>query len=736
MKKHLAVLLSTVLIIGLLTGCSQTKEPETQLSGSMGTALQTALAQEADRIVQAGDPDYYMYNNMSWTGAPRALPASFDLRSLGVVPPVRNQGNWGTCWGFASVAASETSILSELEMSTSEFLKQYDMEMNLSEKHLAWFGTGHLPQYSDQVTVEYIYPGLESQAGEGMYQRDTVEGQISRYNNGGFMAYASGVFASGMGPVYESMVPYQAADGTLSTAADWTLDESLRYGLSFELEDSAILPSPARCDADGNYVYNEAGTQAIKGELLNGRGVSIAYHADQSMDPDAQKNLIRDSLEQKGFTFSDEQIETYVAVCTGELSDDQLTREQASSFMRVFMGLADVDVQSLSDKEVAELYLNQLLEEEQQAQLVQTDSAEAERIAREKAKELGIDYDEYLERFELAAQADAMKYINVDTYAQYTDNQYASVNHAVTIVGWDDNYPASNFLEGRQPPADGAWIIRNSWGTDFGIDGYFYLSYYDKTILDPETFDYVVSDIDNRTTLVDIMGYDYMQASSINAVQLEDKVEMANVFTLENDSVLSYVSLLTTGFNTNVNAEVYLLNKNASSPTDGTLLDIVTRTFRYGGYHRMELNYNYAVPAGSRISVVQSQHTTTTRGSFYDVSYTVGTNQKYMQAQNAFEPDANNQAKNWVEGKIGEGESFVYLDGAWVDWSRVVAQLHADSEASTYLSYDNLNIKLYAYPQDEVRALHKLQEPEKFYGAQAQVCADCGYTLVEPQKAA
>jgi hypothetical protein len=53
----------------------------------------------------------------------------------------------------------------------------------------------------------------------------------------------------------------------------------------------------------------------------------------------------------------------------------------------------------------------------------------------------------------------------------------ADPNHAVDIVGWDDTYSAANFSS--PPSGNGAFLVRNSWGTSWGNKGYFYVSYYD-----------------------------------------------------------------------------------------------------------------------------------------------------------------------------------------------------------------------------------------------------------------
>jgi C1A family cysteine protease len=61
-----------------------------------------------------------------------------------------------------------------------------------------------------------------------------------------------------------------------------------------------------------------------------------------------------------------------------------------------------------------------------------------------------------------------------------TDAYYyagSGANHAVDVVGWDDAYPATGFA--MTPAGPGAFLVRNSWGTDFGRGGYFWVSYYD-----------------------------------------------------------------------------------------------------------------------------------------------------------------------------------------------------------------------------------------------------------------
>ena len=60
----------------------------------------------------------------------------------------------------------------------------------------------------------------------------------------------------------------------------------------------------------------------------------------------------------------------------------------------------------------------------------------------------------------------------------YPDEITAS--HDILILGWDDNFPREYFQQ--TPPGDGAFICQNSWGTEFGENGIFYVSYWDGNI--------------------------------------------------------------------------------------------------------------------------------------------------------------------------------------------------------------------------------------------------------------
>ncbi len=137
--------------------------------------------------------------------------------------------------------------------------------------------------------------------------------------------------------------------------------------------------------------------------------------------------------------------------------------------------------------------------------------------------------------------------IYFDDYYLYNGSNYYTwalypSNHAVTIVGWDDNYSRDNFYFGSYADGDGAWIVKNSWGPNWGDDGYFYVSYYDESFAKPGVEGIAYTFVLNDTVRYD-KNYQYDIAGKTD--YLHDNrlgVWYKNKFTATDFEILSGVS--------------------------------------------------------------------------------------------------------------------------------------------------------------------------------------------------
>ena len=238
--------------------------------------------------------------------------------------------------------------------------------------------------------------------------------------------------------------------------------------------------------------------------------------------------------------------------------------------------------------------------------------------------------------------------LNENTFA-YLSAQ-TTANHQVSIVGWDDNYSRANFggADGGDalPRRDGAWLIRNSWGEGWGLDGYFWLSY-EEPSLDSQA---ILFDLDEAGRYD--YNYQYDGGAAIQYFELDSGSSMANAFTARGSEYLAAASFYTYEPNVTYTVDVYTGLASAADPTSGTRVAgaRVSGSAQYAGYHTVDLGQPIPLERGQRFSVV----VTLTHASG-TVSVPIDGSADYGWIRFACSAEA--------------GQSFFREQGAWIDVS-------------------------------------------------------------------
>ena len=198
-----------------------------------------------------------------------------------------------------------------------------------------------------------------------------------------------------------------------------------------------------------------------------------------------------------------------------------------------------------------------------------------------------------------------MSYYDDNQYYDYSTNSYYSTvsdntNHAISVVGWDDDKVTNSSNKG-------AWLVRNSWGSDeYSHFGYFWMSYDEPSIYDRVYALDCVSD----TGSSDDDFYDHNYQYDLSAysqygwIGTGTSSTIANIFTATGTQSLKAVGVETQNPNINYTVNIYTDIANSSNPESGTLVRTQTGSFTYQGFHTIKMDNPLTLTKGKTFSVV------------------------------------------------------------------------------------------------------------------------------------
>ena len=247
-------------------------------------------------------------------------------------------------------------------------------------------------------------------------------------------------------------------------------------------------------------------------------------------------------------------------------------------------------------------------------------------------------------------------------------------NHAVAIVGWDDNYDASNFK--ITPPGNGAFIIKNSWGSSFGDGGYCYVSYYDNSFAGLSEGSSVsaiaITSVENITNYDSIYYYDDFGNNGFSALGYSSNTGcFANQFISKSFETLSAFGIYTFGPST------YLANVSVNDK----IVYSQNGSVDYGGYHTIKLNKFIDLKEGDlfKISIKLTTpgclYPIAIESNFYNFPAYAEPNQSFISAN----------GRIWTDLTTTSGNTF----------SNVCLKAYTFIKSTTFIKMDDVSVDLF-----------------------------------------
>lgn len=238
---------------------------------------------------------------------------------------------------------------------------------------------------------------------------------------------------------------------------------------------------------------------------------------------------------------------------------------------------------------------------------------------------------------------DDKKYLSSDSNSYYL-NEKLGQNHAITIVGWDDNYPIDKFNGAAKPASKGAWLVKNSWGDYNSEHGYMWISYEDKNILS-YTDNYSITEVkEDKGQKI------YQHEYSMTASLADNTLTTANVFEFGKHEALQGVMFASDSIGAKY--EIYLIpiNGNEAINYNNRIL-LKTGTVPYSGYITEEIS-NFPLATGKGAIAVRIDNRANNRKSKIAM-------------------EMNVKGYDMFRAKANLGQSYVLRGGTFIDLNKM-----------------------------------------------------------------